>query len=66
MTPSAWKYEFASSISEDGYTNWQTGISATEPHMPAGSIRNVTPLYALGPRRHTGSACALCGFSLFD
>jgi hypothetical protein len=46
--PVAWKYELASSIRDDGtYTNWQPPVvRLKKPHVPEGSIRNLTPLFA--------------------
>jgi hypothetical protein len=46
--PKAWLYELAHSGNDrDYYDNFVQHISTSEPHVPEGSIRNLTPLFAI-------------------
>jgi hypothetical protein len=48
--PYAWRFELARAILPDGatYHNWSVPqVSETKPCVPEGSIRNLTPLYAI-------------------
>lgn len=53
--PLAWRYQLAHArIWNNGvpgeYTDWQWHLSETEPNVPEGSLRYLTPLYAAPPR----------------
>lgn len=56
--PVAWRYELATRVAEGQYTNWKWHVGVVEPHVPEGSIRNLTPLYAAPAPAADGEAVA--------
>lgn len=45
--PVAWLFELATHLGPTGiYSRWVSRLSTTEPNVPEGGIRNLTPLYA--------------------
>lgn len=55
IEPVAYSYELATTLGSDGYSDFEPALTRYEPCVPACSIRNMRPLYAISPAKDATS-----------